>query len=118
MKIKVDVTLSTDGDFSLLDYNPSIREKAKLYIADFEWYNIYAEFEGENRLSCKIDARIFLEHILCDIRVHSNYYLIPVIFNMFDKACKFIHNSGNSNHYYGCIDGNYSGTEIKIWFLE
>ena len=119
MKINISVVLSTDGDFCLLDRDPDIREKAWLYSNNSEWYCINAHFNHENELSCKINARIFLECILCDIHVCSNHRrLIPIIYNMFDKACEFIYNSESKNHYYGCIGGNYEGTEIKVEIPE
>jgi len=116
--IEIDITLKTDGDFELLDLDPSIRKMADFYTEGYEWYNIHGKFEKALASSCKIEARTFLERILCDIHVCSNHrYLLPIIYNMFDKAIQFINITSVSDSCYEIMSGNYEGTSIEVTIM-
>lgn len=86
----------------------------RICIEDFEWYNIYGKFENDSVIGCKIEARIFLEKILCDIHVRSNRYLLPINYNMFDKAIQFINITSVSDSCYEIMSGDYEGTSIEV----
>ena len=122
MKIKVSYQFYTDGDYTLR--NPEefgcvergVKVKGYDRCADFVGEMI---FEDCDSLVCKVDAKSFLQKLLCDgIHVsYTHYYLLEDFYNMIDNFIDFI------DCYYGgkycqSIDGNQDGTEIRVEFIE
>ena len=130
MKIIIKADFSTDGDYRIEGYDFSISDFEKdidinlpnrsfviktkgfnRYLFD-EDYSFGIVFECEDASYCQMYARSYLEELLCNIRfLSTHYYIMPHFYEMFDKGIKSI---GHEKHYYGCVSGNYDGTDLEI----
>lgn len=127
MKIKIKVEFSTDGDYSICNYDSYKNEpisksvnsngnEVKIYSQASHIFNdeytIVKIFECDNVDSCKMYARLFLQQLLCDISVlSSHYYLIKDFYELFINGITAIN---EDKDYYNAISGNYEGTELDI----
>ena len=115
MKIIVNWSLYTDGDFYL--------ENRERYggVPDEEYSDTYKGiriFENKNKLSCMIEARDYLEEMLCDMRVLSgHYYILKYLCDMFDPLIRFVC-ACEPGVLCKELHGNYEGTRISIDILE
>lgn len=109
MKITITWKLYTDGDFSLRNY--------KKYNGEFDGLERYfgmVEFEDEDKAKCMRTAKIYLEKMLCDIKVlYSRYYAIREIYDMFSLMINFVEEK-RTGKKTGNMDGDYYGTEITV----
>ena len=115
MKIIVNWSLYTDGDFYL--------ENRERYggVPDEEYSDTYKGiriFENKNKLSCMIEARDYLEKMLCDMRVLSgHYYILKYLYDIFDPLICFVC-ACEPGVLCKELHGNYEGTRISIDILE
>lgn len=131
MKIKIKAKFSTDGDYSILNYDSYKNEpisksinsngnEVKIYSRSShifsDDYTFVKIIECDNVNSCKMYARMFLEQLLCNISVlSSHYYLIKDFYELFDNGITALNKNEN---YYETISGNYEGTELVIYIEE
>lgn len=131
MKIKIKAEFSTDGDYSICNYDSYKNEpisksingsgnEVKIYSRSshifIEDYTFIKIIECDNVDSCKMYARMFLSQLLCNISVlSSHYYLIKDFYELFDNGITAINEGKN---YYETISGNYDGTELVIYIEE
>lgn len=129
MKIKIIVSLYTDGDYGFTydketggafykDYGLNENNHFR-FVDDYDYSQTYvlsAVFENENYVTCKYEAQSFLSKVFCNIRVgHTHWYIMEYIFNMFKKAKDNIHWLNEGTYKMG---GNYEGTFINIKIEE
>ena len=112
LKIVIDWALYTDGDYRLdnaEEYGCKDDEREWGHYSGKQTY-VMSEDKG-----CRREAVSFLEKLLCDIRVgYTHYYLIKDMYEMFEKAMRFIGNKENYGAEYFYMGGNYDGTELSI----
>lgn len=116
MKIRIDYTLYTDGDYSLRtpeQFGCTERDVA----AEWESYDYVGEmlFEQEEIWHCKADAINFLTKLLCDgISVsYTHYWLLRDFYSMIDELVDFIRQHGRGS-VTRTLSGNYDGTRITV----
>ena len=115
MKAHVNICLSTDGDFCLNEKSQNFeRFGCKIsYWPISDEYDIEACFEAEKY---NHQVRWLLETVLCEIHVKStHYYLLKDLYDFFVRAMDA---ALKGDYHYDTIGGNYSGTEIEIYFTE
>ena len=129
MKIKIIVSLYTDGDYGFAyneetggafyqDYGLN-EDNHFRFVDDYydsQTYVLAATFEDENYVTCKYEAQHFLSKVFCNIRVvYTHWYIMEYIFKMFNDAKNNIHwlNEGTFE-----MSGNYEGTCIKVEIEE
>lgn len=139
MKIRISYTFYTDRDYSLRNEEyfgctgrevtleeitnlaASVKEVCETEFEDEYCYDYVGskEFEDEDRIMCKIEAKGFLEEMLCDgIHVsHSRYWLLKRFYNIIEELMNFI-NENDSGEYYETIGGNQEGTMIMVEIVE
>ncbi len=114
MKIAIDWTYYTDGDFSIRDN--------KFFDFKFdgdEEYSGVKIFEEEDELRTKIEARSYLEQLLCETHVlYTHYYLLEDFYHLFDEAIEFIFNKDGEKVFHKEITGNYDGTYVHIMIMD
>lgn len=76
-------------------------------------------FDCNDALMCKIDAKAFLEKLLCDgIHVlYTHYWLIEKFYHIIQSLIDFI-NQNDSGVIREELSGNYDGTVIKVEILN
>lgn len=112
MKIAIDWVYCTDGDFSIRENNFF---KFKF---DGEDYSGVEIFEGDET-TVKMNARSYLEQLLCETHVsYTHYYILEDLYYMFDEAIDFIYNKENQKVFHKEITGNYDGTYVHIIFMD
>ena len=120
MKIRVSYAFYTDGDYSLQEPEKFGCTGQEVEIEeDFYDYVGVVEFETIDIVRCKMDAKDFLERLLCDgIHVSSSHYwLLKDFYDIIDGLMNFI-NHNNSGECYDTIGGNQDGTVIKVEIFE
>lgn len=114
MKITVDWAYYTDGDFSMRE-NPFFKFK---YDGD-ETYSGVEIFENEDETRAKMEARSYLEQLLCESHVsYTHYYILEDLYKMFEAGMDFLYNKDGETVFHKEITGNYDGTYLHIIFIE
>lgn len=120
MKIRIIYTFYTDGDYSLRSPENFGCTGREVEIDD-EYFDYVGamDFENEDVLKCKLDAKSFLEKLLCDgISIsHTHYWLMKLFYNIIEELIDFINNN-NSGLLCKDISGNQDGTRIIVTFIE
>ena len=110
LKIEINWSLHTDGDYSLDNLQEYIED-----IVESGCYSGYRVFIMSEDKGCRREAITFLEKLLCDIRFsYTHYYIMSDMYKMFETSINFISNRDNYGSHYEYISGNYDGTEICI----
>ena len=120
MKIKVLYKFCTDGDFSLRERDYFCCTGINVSVGEDEYYDYIGEkeFDYENVWECKMEAKHFLEDLLCD-GIHissSHYFLMEDFYHMIDSLIKFI-DGNDSGSLVKELSGNQDGTEIGVCFV-
>lgn len=116
MKIRIKYYFYTDGDYSLRNVENFGCTGREVEIEDeyFDYIGV-TDFENEEVWRCKLEAKSFLEKLLCDgIHIsYAHYYLIEDFYNIIESLIKFI-NENDSGEFYRKLSGNYDGTMIGV----
>ena len=119
MQIILKISLQTDGDFSLRNYEKyhmnydGVEGYYNKFIFNIDTPAYMFEDEHDIKMTTGWRASTLLEKMLCDLHIYyTHHYLIQDLFNMFDSA---IENVGKYPSYYeASLGGNYDGTYIEI----
>ena len=120
MKIEINYTFYTDGDYSLT--NPEKFGCIGRYVeTDYGYFDYVGamDFEKEESWRCKNDAKSFLEKLLCNgIHIsYTHYWLLQSFYNIIDELIKFItHN--DTGTLCKEISGNQNGTKIMVTIMQ
>lgn len=124
MKIKIEYTLYTDGDYCLENPDKFGCTGRDVISSDgWEHYDYVGsvEFQDDEEWSCKMYAKDFLCKFLCDgIHVlYTHAYLIKDFYDMIESLEDAIDDHKNfPNTFYASMSGNYDGTEISVTISE
>lgn len=111
MHIFVDISLCTDGDFSL-NHERIKKEFPELSVLHGEYskdYMIFGKLPMDNH--CK-KARDLFRTIICSLSYNpTRYYLIGDLYHLFNSAITAL---STPDYFYESIGGNYHGTHIEF----
>lgn len=114
MKIAIDWVYETDGDFSMRE-NPFFKFKYD----GCETYSGVEIFENEDETRAKMNARSYLEQLLCETHIsYTHYYILEYLYKLYDEAIDFIYNKDGETVFHKELSGNYDGTYVHIIFME
>ena len=112
LKIKINWSLYTDGDYHIDNYE---KYGCKDHEDGSEYYVGEITFVMSEDKGCRREAISILEQMLCDIRVgYNHYWLIKDMYDMFEKAMRFVSKKDNYGEESVFMGGNYDVTEIRI----
>lgn len=127
MKLTLDITFQTDGDFCFLDeklINPSnsfYNNAVKYFNIDHEdgdyFYYYYLECEGDPD-GCRWAARDLIENLLCGGIRLVHYWVLDYLYHFLVYPKENFLWSENDVHYYDTLDGNYSGTTFELEIIH
>lgn len=110
MKISIDWKYCTDGDFSIRENNLFEFK----YDCGEDYFGLEI-FENEDSDRAKMEARSYLEQILCETHVsYTHYYLLEDLYFLFNEAIEFLYNKENQKVFHKELGGNYDGTYVHI----
>lgn len=115
MKIIIDWQIYTDGDFYLENYE---KYDLKRVEDDLYAYSGIRVFDNTSDIDCMMEARDFLEEMLCDMRVLPNhYYILHYLYKVFDSLIRFVcaREPGAVKEH---MPGNYDNTRCFIYILD
>lgn len=122
MRLKLDITFATDGDFCFDNADRLFDDKNLLYENASVTYGHWTDSErSEFRLdaqgnadACQYAAHDLLETLVCSLRT-SRYYVIQDVYRMLITAKdRCLWNGGGDVDYSDTIGGNYEGTRIHL----
>lgn len=121
MKLLLDLSLKTDGDFGLNNIESLFDLKGSMYKgADVEYScncggeDIYVRLRANGDANaCRWAARDLMENLVCNIRTHK-YYVIKYLYDLIITPKEQLLWSGENVNYLESIGGNYEGTYIQL----
>ena len=126
VKLELEVSFYTDGDFYFSDINEIFDPVSSMYnganvkydlSTEFEYYNFLLIAEGpEDR--CYYAARDLLESIMCHLQT-SRYYIIRDVYQLLIPAKEqCLWSNKEYIDYSESIGGNYEGTSIILKIIR
>jgi len=121
MKLLLDLTFKTDGDFGFNNMENLIDPKDSMYKgAGIQYYcscndeSIYVTLiaDGDDN-ACRWAARDLMERLVCNIRT-SRYYIIRYLYDLIITPKEDLLWSGENVNHSDSIGGNYEGTHIRL----
>lgn len=109
MKYVLDGFIVTDGDFTIRIKN--FEPKFQKYITfDYpEYYDIHFETTDAGEMND------FLEYLMVSFDViFHHYYVLKYLYKMVEKIKSKLFSKSQKTEFSECIEGNYSGTELRL----
>lgn len=115
MKIEISYGFQTDGDYSLKT------PKKFGCIGENEHFDFIGTktFTNNETWRCKLEAKTFLEQLLCDgIHIsHTHYWLMEDFYDIIDSLIDYI-NQNDFGTSTRILSGNYSPTTIAVEIFQ